>query len=51
MRGRNHNSDNSLKMIGLAAVLFILKYVFMGVIVLATLFSICYFVKQIFTNK
>jgi hypothetical protein len=51
MRGRNQNSDNSLQMIGLAALLFILKYVFMGVIVLAILFSIYFFVRQIFNNK
>jgi hypothetical protein len=41
----------SFKVIGLAVIFFVLKYVLMGVIVLATLFSICYFVRQIFNNK
>lgn len=55
MRGRNQDTfsviGNSIKMIVLAALLFILKYVFMGIIVLGILFSIYFFVKQIFNSK
>lgn len=52
MRGRNQDTfsviGNSITMIGLAALLFILKYIFMGVVILATFISICFFVKEIF---
>lgn len=55
MRGRNQDTfsviGNSIKMIGLAALLFILKYVFMGLMIVATFFGICFFVKQIFSSK
>lgn len=55
MRRRNQDTfsviGNSIKMIGLAALLFMLKYVFAGVMIIATLFGILFFIKQIFNNK
>jgi hypothetical protein len=48
MRGRNQNSDNSIQMIGLAAVLFAIKYAIMVLFVLIALYGIYYYVKKIF---
>ena len=55
MRGRNQDTfsviGNSIKMIGLVALLFILKNVFMGVMIVATFFGIFFLIKEIFNNK
>lgn len=48
MRGRNQNSDNSLRMIGLATILFAVKYAIMLLFVLIALYGIYYYVKKLF---
>ena len=48
MRGRNQNSDNSLQMIGLAAVLLAIKYAVVVLFILTALYGIYYFLKKIF---
>lgn len=48
MRGRNQNSDNSLQMIGLAAILLAIKYAIMVLFALIALYGIYYYVKKIF---
>ena len=55
MRGRNQDTfsviGNSIIMIGVAALLFILKYIFIGVMIVASLFGIYLLLKEIFTSK
>ena len=55
MRGRNQDTfsviGNSIKMISLAALLFILKNIFMGLMIIATFFGIFFLIKEIFSNK
>lgn len=55
MRGRNQDTfsviGNSIIMIGIAALLFILKYIFIGVMMVASLFGIYFLIKEIFNNK
>ena len=55
MRGRNQDTfsviGNSIIMIGVAALLFILKYIFMGLMIVASFFSIYFLIKEIFNNK
>lgn len=46
MRGRNQNSDNSLQMIGLAAVLLAIKYAVVVLFILTASYGIYYFLKK-----
>jgi len=52
MRGRNQDSfsviGNCFKVFGLVILLFVLKYVFMGLIAFVVLFGFCFLIKEIF---
>ena len=55
MRGRNQDSlsvvENSIKVFGLVILFFVVKYIFMGLLALATLFGVFILIKEFFNSK
>ena len=55
MKGRNQDSfsvlGNSIKVFGLAILFFVVKYIFMGLVVVLALFGFCFLIKEIFQSK